>query len=260
MSARPLAGRKFLVTRSRAQAAALVALIEEQGGTAICVPTIAIAPPEDYAPLDREIRDLDHVDILILTSANGVEVFFERLFENEQYVGLLKQIQVVAVGPKTGKALAEHAVTADIVPANHCAEGIVEELRKQELAGKKVLYPRAELARSHLVDELRRAGAEVADPVAYRTLMPEENAGAIRRLLERGELDAICLTSSSTFANLAAMLGADLRELLGATRLFSIGPVTSKTIAEHGYHVDLEPASWTLEALVEAMVNYYRPS
>jgi len=258
MSKGPLSGRQFLVTRSRDQAAAFVSLIEERGGTAICVPTIEIVPPEDYAPLDREIRDLDDVDILILTSANGVSAFFERLFANEQYVGLLNQVQVVSVGPKTDQALAEYAITADLVPANHCAEGIVEELLRQNLAGKKILYPRAALARPYLAEELRRAGAEVADPVAYRTLAPLENAEEIRRLLKSCRLDAICFTSSSTFTNLTAMLGEDLRSLLGTTELFSIGPLTSETIRKRGYRVDLEPAAWTLESLVEAMVGHYR--
>ena len=255
-----LSGKRFLVTtRTREQAGTFAALLEEQGAQVVCVPTIEIAPPLDWGPLDYEVRELDAVDILILTSANGVSAFFERLFANEQYIGLLRDIDIVAVGPKTAKALKEHGITADIVPADHCAEGIVAELLKRDISAKKILYPRAELARSYLVTHLRNAGAEVVDPIAYRTLAPAENADEIRRLLSHGELDAICFSSSSTFDNLVAMLGNDLRKLLGKTRLFSIGPLTSKTIREHGYPVDLEPAAWTLEALVEAMTAYYCP-
>ena len=257
MTSLPLSGRRFLVTRTREQASAFAALLEAQGAEAVCVPTIKIVPPANWGPLDYEVRELEDVDILILTSANGVSAFFERLFANEQYVGLLRDIDVVAVGPKTAKALKEYAVTANIVPTDHCAEGIVAELLNRDMTGKKVLYPRAELARPYLVDSLREAGADVADPIAYRTLVPAENTDQIRKLLETAALDAICFSSSSTFDNLIAMLGEDLRELLGETRLFSIGPLTSKTIREHGYTVALEPAAWTLEALVEAMVQYY---
>ncbi len=257
MTSLPLSGRRFLVTRTREQAGAFVSLLEAQGAEAICVPTIEIVPPVNWGPLDYQVRELEDVDVLILTSANGVAAFFERLFENEQYIGLLRDITVVAVGPKTAKALKEFAITANIVPADHCAEGIVAELLKGDIAGKKVLYPRAELARPYLVDKLREAGADIADPIAYRTLVPAENSDQIRQLLKSSALDAICFSSSSTFDNLVAMLGEELRELLGETRLFSIGPLTSKTIREHGYSVELEPAAWTLEALVEAMVHYY---
>lgn len=257
MAQLPLHGKRFLVTRTREQARAFIALLEEEGGEAICVPTIEIAPPLNWGPLDYEVRELENVDILILTSTNGVASFFDRLFENEQYIGLLRDISVVAVGPKTAQALKDYAVTADIVPVNHSAEGIIEELLKRDISGKKILYPRAELARPYLADQLRQAGAEVADPVAYRTLSPDDNAAEVRRLLQGGEVDAICFSSSSTFDNLVAMLGDDLRQLLGETRLFSIGPLTSKTIREHGYTVDLEPTAWTLDALVEAMVAYY---
>ncbi len=257
MTSLPLSGRRFLVTRTREQASAFAALLEARGAEAVCVPTIEIVPPANWGPLDYEVRELEDVDILILTSANGVSAFFERLFANEQYIGLLRDIDVVAVGPKTAQALKEYAVTANIVPTDYCAEGIVAELLNRDIVGKKVLYPRAELARPYLVDSLREAGADVADPIAYRTLVPAENADQIRKLLENGVLDAICFSSSSTFDNLVAMLGEDLRELLGETKLFSIGPLTSKTIREHGYTVALEPAAWTLEALVEAMVQYY---
>ncbi len=260
MTSLPLSGKRFLVTRTREQAGAFATLLEAQGAQAVCVPTIDIVPPLDWGPLDYEVRELDSVDILILTSANGVAAFFERLFENEQYIGLLRNIDVVAVGPKTAQALKEFAVTASIVPEDHCAEGIVAELLKRGVAGKKILYPRAELARSYLVDHLREAGADVADPVAYRTVAPVESRAEICRLLSAGELDAMCFSSSSTFDNLVAMLGNELRELLGETRLFSIGPQTSKTIREHGYTVDLEPAAWTLDALVESMIAYYNPS
>ena len=254
----PLAGKKFLVTRSQHQAAALVALLAEQGGEAICVPTIDIVAPESWHPLDQEIRNLEDVDILILTSVNGVSAFFERFLENEQYFGLLKAITVVAVGPKTAQALAPYALSADIVPQDHSAEGIVAELLALGVAGKKILYPRAELARPYLVDHLRAGGADVSAPIAYRTVAPRENTEKIRRLLKNQELDAICFSSSSTFDNLLAMLGDELKLLLGKTELFSIGPQTSRTIREHGFEVDLEPSAWTLDALVAAMVEHYR--
>ncbi|RLB73921.1 MAG: HemD protein, partial [Deltaproteobacteria bacterium] len=64
----PLAGKRFLVTRPQTQTADFVSLLEQQGGEAICIPTIEIVPPESYAPLDFVLRDLDEFDILILTS------------------------------------------------------------------------------------------------------------------------------------------------------------------------------------------------
>jgi len=253
----PLAGKQFLVTRPADQAAEFVDLLEKQGGEAICIPTIEIVPPESYKPLDLVLRDLDEIDILILTSVNGVEVLFERMLETNQYIGTLTQIFIVAVGPKTAQALEKNCVRPNLIPADHRAEGIIAELLKYGVEGKKVLYPRAEIARPLIVDSLREAGAKIDAPVAYRTITPTGSKERICELLKQGTLDGICFSSSSTVDNLVAMVGNDLPHLLDTTKLFSIGPQTSATIREHGLKVTIEPDSWTLDALVMAMAEYY---
>ncbi len=257
MAVKPLAGKRFLVTRPAVQAETFVALLEEQGGEAVCVPTIEIVPPKTWAELDFAMQDLEDFDIVILTSVNGVEAFFDRLLETNQYYGTLTDILVVAVGPKTAQAIRDNHIRPDLIPADHRAEGIVAELLQLGVAGKQILYPRAELARPLIVESLQAAGAKVIAPVAYRTVLPEGSAAEIRRLFDEQAIDAVCFSSSSTFDNLYAMLGADLKQLQGATKFFSIGPLTSETIRKYGFTVDLEPQQWTLDALVAAMVDYY---
>lgn len=254
----PLAGKRFLVTRAQAQAQEFVTQLEGLGAEALCVPTIEIVPPSSWAPLDLALRDLDECDILIFTSVNGVAAFFERLLENNQYYGVLTTMTVVAVGPKTAAELKRNYISADLIATDHRAEGVLDLLLQQDVQGKKILYPRAEVVRPLLIDRLSAAGAEVIAPVAYRTVMPLGRSEEIRELLVNNKVDAICFSSSSTFKNLLTMLGADSRELLKKTRLFSIGPQTSETIRSSGFAVDLEPQQWTLDALLQAMINYYR--
>jgi uroporphyrinogen III methyltransferase/synthase len=257
LSTLPLSGKRFLITRPAHQASDFVCQLGEQGAEAVCIPTIEIAAPYSWTELDSGIAELASCDILILTSSNGVDAFFERVEDPERVLLEIRQMTLVAVGPKTAAALKRRGLEADLVPDDHRAEGIVELLLEHGVAGKRVLYPRAEIARPLLVGCLRQAGAAVVAPVAYRTLMPQQNAAQIRSCLERGAIDAICFTSSSTFVNLQAMLGDELHELTRDIRFFSIGPQTSATIRKHGYRVDLEPQAWTVAALVAAMVAYY---
>src|SRR5204863_5344144 len=77
--ARPLFGRRIVVTRSREQAGELVDLLEERGAEAIQAPTIRIAPPEDTEALDRACAGAGNYDWIIFTSANGVDAFMRRL-------------------------------------------------------------------------------------------------------------------------------------------------------------------------------------
>ncbi|MDA3904258.1 MAG: uroporphyrinogen-III synthase, partial [Desulfuromusa sp.] len=225
----PLAGRRFLITRPQAQAADFSSLLEQQGGEVICIPTIEIIPPVSWAPLDFAMRDLEDFDIVILTSVNGVAAFFERLLENNQYYGTLTDILMVAVGPKTAQAIEKNHIHPNIIPADHRAEGVVAELLKVGVKGKRILYPRAEIARPLIVESLQDAGAEIVAPVAYRTVMPAGNEDEIRNLFSAGDVDAVCFSSASTFNNLYTMLGDDLHKLQGQTEFFSIGPQTSES-------------------------------
>ena len=254
----PLFGKRFLITRPREQAAAFVTLLQQQGAETICIPTIEIAPPEDLQPLDAALSQLAGVDSLILTSANGVKACFERMAELQLDLRSLAGVQLVAVGPKTAQVLEARGLRPDLVPKNYRAEGVIAELLAQGVAGKRVLYPRAEISRSLIIDKLQEAGAEVLAPVAYRTLRPTGKEEMIRHLLAAGELDAVCFSSSSTFDNLLAMFGDELKTLQGRAEFFSIGPLTSETIRKHGFQVALEPEQSTLDHLVAAMVEYYR--
>lgn len=256
--ARPLTGRHILITRPVEQAAPFVARVRELGGEAICLPTITIVPPPSLQPLDQAVVDLDRYDIVILTSVNAVRVLIERMLENHQYFGVLRQLELVAVGPKTAAALEEYKLRATLVPADHRAEGVLAALLARGVTGKKILYPRAAAARPLLATELRAAGALVDDPVAYQAVIPAENTARIRALLAAGTLDAICFSSSSTFLHLQEMLGDELQRLQGRTAFFSIGPQTSATIRAQGFEVALEPSAWTMDALLAAMVAYYR--
>ncbi len=256
----PLFGKRYLITRPREQAASFVQLLQQQGAETICIPTIEIVPPEDTAELDTALQQLGCFDSLILTSANAVEMFFVRLSANQLDLRSLAGVQIVAVGPKTARAIEANGLRPDLVPEDYRAEGVVAELLAQGVTGKRILYPRAEIARTLICDELTRAGAEVVAPVAYRTIVPQGKEEMIRHLLKANELDAICFSSSSTFNNLLTMLGDDLRQLQGRTDFFSIGPLTSATIRKHGFEVALESEKSTLDDLVVAMVEYCKIS
>lgn len=254
----PLFGKRFLITRPRAQAAAFIQQLQQQGAETICIPTIEIAPPDDLQPLDQAVREVARFDSLIMTSVNGVEAFFERLAANQLDIRSLAGVQLIAVGPKTAEAIEKRGLRPDLIPARYQAEGLVDELLEQGVAGKRILYPRAKVVRPVLIEALRAAGAEVVAPVAYQNVRPSGKEDMIRHLLREGELDAICFSSSSTFSHLLEMFGAELKQLQGRAEFFSIGPITSETIRKHGFEVALEPEKSTLDDLVAAMVEYYQ--
>jgi uroporphyrinogen III methyltransferase/synthase len=255
---RPLFGRRILVTRTAEQAGSFAALLEAQGAEAVACPLIEIVPPPSWAELDAEIARLAGTDLLILTSANAVDAFFGRLLAAGRDLRALHGVTLVAVGPKTAAAIEAHGLRPDLVPTDYRAEGVVTLLQERGVAGRRVLYPRAELARDLIPRELAAAGASVAAPLAYRTVPPAGGGERLRELLAAGDIDAVTFTSSSTVENFLALAGPDAVELLRQVTVVSIGPLTTKTAERHGLNVAVEPAASTLEAMVEAMVEYFR--
>lgn len=244
----------MLVTRSPEQAPAFAEALSKLGLDPVCVPTIEIVPPDSYDQLDLAIADLDRIDYLLLTSTNAVDAFFNRLSE-KGITTLPEQLTTVAVGPKSAAAMKARGVAADLVPEDYRAEGVVA-LLKEKVSGKKLLYPKAGLARDLIPTELGKAGAEIIDPVAYTSATPSDAARKLKAALEAG-LDLLTFTASSTVKNFAALLdGADLTEAKQVP-IASIGPLTTATAEKLGFSVIIEPEESTLEKLVDAIVKHY---
>jgi uroporphyrinogen III methyltransferase/synthase len=250
----PLSGRRILITRAADQAPAMVEKLVALGAEPVLCPTITIVPPASYADLDAEIALLSKTDYLVLTSVNAVEAFFARLSATGEDARALAGVTLVTVGPRTAEMLAAYGVHADLVPTDYQAEGVVELLRG-EVAGKRVLYPRAALARDLIVRELAAAGASVAAPVAYASAVPAGAAATAHAALA-GRLDLLSFTAASTVHNFVALLGADDLALARAIPVAVIGQQTATAAREQGFTVAVEPTEATLEAMVAAITDY----
>ncbi len=249
------AGQKVLVTRAGDQAAALTAALSEIGFDPVVVSTIGIVPPASFVELDQAIADLDQFDYLILTSVNAVNAFFDRLISLGRNPQALPAMQTVAVGPKSAEALAERGITADLIPQDYRAEGVVT-LLKDRVSGKRLLYPKAALARELIPTELTAAGAKVFAPVAYASAPPVDAAEKLQQAIAEG-LDLLTFTASSTVQNFVDLL--DDQDLVLAKRVpvASIGPLTTATARKQGFTVAIEPDNSTIEALVEAIKTHF---
>ena len=128
---------------------------------------------------------LGEYDWIIFTSANGVRFFLGRLMEIGRDVRDLKGPRIAAIGPKTAEELEALKIKVDFVPKEYRAEAIYEGLAERRSAGKRILIPRAKMARDVLPAELRKAGAQVEVVEVYRTVRPDSGVERVRELLEK---------------------------------------------------------------------------
>jgi uroporphyrinogen III methyltransferase / synthase len=243
-----LRGKRILVTRPRAQADSLCERLAARGAQPILFPTIAIAAPEDYGPLDEALAALGEYDWAILTSVNGVAALWSRL--EEIGASVPPGVRFAAIGPATARALEERGVRAEFVPEEYVAESLAAGLG--EVRGQRMLLPRADIARRALADDLRAQGAAVTEVAAYRTVPAEPDPTGLREL--RRGVDAIIFTSSSTVRNFVAMVG-DLHLVDAA--IACIGPITAASAREAGLHVDVMAQEYTTEGVVAALAEYF---
>jgi uroporphyrinogen III methyltransferase/synthase len=238
--ARPLHGRRIAVTRARAQASGLAARLRELGAEVVEAPAIRVRSLEGPAP------DLTRYDLVCLTSPNGVAALFARLSAAGRDARTLAGATVAAIGPGTARALAEHGIIADVVPEKFVAEGLVEALAERPVS--RALIARAAEARDVLPDALRGRGAEV-DVLALYETVAEPFSDAERRALAAA--DYVTFTSSSTVRFFFDQADGALP---AATRLASIGPVTSDTLRDYGHPPDVEAERFDIDGLIAALV------
>ena len=233
-------------------------MLSRRGATVLECPTIQLVDPASWYELDAAAAKLADFDWLILTSVNAVRYFFQRLGHLGYDARALGRCKVCAVGPKTAEAIADHGVRPDLIPKDYKAEGVVSELSKLDIKGRKILFPRADRAREIIPRDLEQIGAYVTSPVIYRNVLPERLCPETLLALEKRSIDCITFTSSSTVLNMAELLGADLLvDMLKGVTVASIGPVTSKTCRELGLKVDIEPQEFTLSALSTAIQEHF---
>ncbi len=194
---------------------------------------------------------------------NAVEAFLDRLLSGPRDLRALRDARLCGVGPATAERLARYGIKVDLVPAEHRAEGVVRALLEfEDVRGRKVLLPRAEMGRELIADELRRHGAEVTEVVAYRTVVVEperEGEPDIYRMLLERRIDVVTFTSGSAVRNFVRVLGDEpAADLLRSTIVASIGPTTAEAAAAANIETTIMPTEHTVPALVDAIVKYFK--
>ena len=252
---RPLFGKRVLITRTRTQSSALSALLTQRGAIPVELPTIEIQPMENYAELDDALANAQRYDWAVFSSANAVDIVFDRLPALGIDARALHGVQIAAIGPATRRRLRERGIVADFMPSSFVADAAVNELGALGVEGKRVLLPQAQIARDTLRVGLARHGADVQSIAVYRTVTPQNTAERLQDILADG-IDIATFTSSSTATNLVELMGGNTDALKNAT-IACIGPITAERAAELGFAIDIVSEKHTIPGLVSAVESHF---
>jgi len=228
------------------------------GAIPVEVPTIAVEPPRTPQAMDRAIRGLvsGRYAWLAFTSVNAVRAVREKFEEYGLDARAFSGLKVAAVGEVTAHSLQAWGIEPDLVPeGEQSAAGLAAEFPPyDELLDpiNRVFLPRADIATETLAEGLRRAGWEVEDVTAYRTVRATPPPAPVREAIKTGKFDAVVFTSSSTVRNLVGIAGKPH----ASTIIAAIGPATARTCEEHGLRVDVIAAKPSVVDLADALASF----
>ena len=257
-SHKSLEGKRIVVTRAVEQSEALVAELRTSGATAVLLPMVRFAPPEDLRALDGVLRTLRSFDWIFLTSQNALRALEDRC----RLLGLsLREltagVPIAAVGPATADAAQEVGLEITYIAVKHQGVALARELADR-VRGQRVLLPRSDRASQDLIDVLKQLGAEVTEVVAYRTLSPNEaEMRAFEAEVDRGA-DAILFFSPSAVHHLRDILGAARFVILSRHAAFTaIGPVTEKAVRATGVERVISAKETHVTAVIDALIEFF---
>ncbi len=251
-----LSGKTILLTRSKNANLEIRNMFESRGASVVCLPVIDILGPDSWDDCDAAIWKLAEYDCVCFTSRNAVEKFLQRIrIIRPQALNTLATRNLYAVGEKTKSILETNGLFVQPIPQKHSAEGLLHLFYGQNILGKRFLFPKSNIAREVLPQELRMLGATVDEIVTYKTVISEaENLKHIRTLLIDGKIDVITFFSPSSVRNFTEMAGVDvLQHVLMAV----IGPTTAEAVKETGLEANIVAKQHTAESLVQGIEDYF---
>ena len=231
---RCMSAPRVVVTGTSAHVQKVCAALDARGFTAIPCAVLRIEP----LAFDFFFEQIGSFDLLAFTSPNGVEIFFSRARALGTDWRVFGGKTFAALGTETAASLREYGFRADILPADHTAEGLAAALAGRDAARTALL--RAQNGNPILCS----AGVQIS---LYRT---EADAEAVRRAAEA--------LGAARFVTFGSAKGA--RALLDACSLpetvtpVCIGAETAKVLKERGYRPAVAQAH-AAEALAEAVVR-----
>ncbi len=274
---RPLLGKRVLVTRPRHQTFDFMAALRRLGATPVPFPTIEIQPIADTTLLDAAIHQLSRqtgqrlefglpqngnseaqapYNWLVLTSANGVSAFWQRLIALGHDNRSLASVKIAAIGPATAAALKQRLIVPDLLPDVYTAEGLLTAFDQiPSITGQRFLLPRADIARKTLPRGLQERGVMVDDLSVYRTV-PLEKTAPQEKVPFPPAVDMITFTSASTVQGYVNCLaGRNPIDVLGTntTQVVCIGPITAAKAKQLGVPVHITAKKFTIDGLLDSL-------
>jgi uroporphyrinogen III methyltransferase/synthase len=250
---KPLFGRTVVVTRDAAGNAEMGQKILLRGGSPVEFTTMTLQPLTNRNEFLQVLTELADYDWVIFTSPNGVDIFFDAIGGLGKDARVFASVRLATLGVKTAERLAGYGIKADFVPTVFTGRDLGLQLMSYaNLHDKKVLLLRSELASDELVDVLTQGGAQVRDVSIYTAVPQQGDAAGLEEQIRQGRIHWLTFASPSAVRGFFEQVGPETVNA-GPAKVASIGPVTSRELAQFQVRIDLEATEHTVDGMLDAI-------
>ncbi len=164
------------------------------------------------------------------------------------------------MGSKTAGMCERSNIPVHIVPSEFSGEGVIDELEEYDLKGKLIFIPRSAIGREELPEGLKKRGAKIKTASVYNIGLPSDDTiFECRKKLRNSKPDLFVFTSPSTFQNFLEIQSIfDPLDYFRNLTVAVIGPTTKAAVEKKKVKVDIIPSEYTIDGLVNSIVEYYQ--
>ncbi len=196
----------------------------------------------------KEIDQLDHYNWLILTSSNGVEIFFEGIKKMGVDFRRLSHLKFAVIGEGTRETLLFYGFIPDYMPKVFTAGALGEGLKELLNCNDRVLIARAFNGSKLLTEILEQAHIEYTDLKLY-----DLREGTVTGKEQLKNMNYITFGSSSGVETFFKHWTRNDLINYPNLKLVSIGEVTSETLQRYGVEAFLTAEEASIKSMVSCI-------
>jgi uroporphyrinogen III methyltransferase/synthase len=222
--------------------------LEEMGMHPVPLCNMKVVPTEQMEELGEELRHLEAYRWVLFTSQNAVQLFWEKLRQEEVDIRRLRNLRFGALGSGTAARLKDYGIQADFVPSHYTISVMAQEFVRLVQPGERVLIPRAVQGSPELAEILDRHNISYKEiPIYDVTGRMTENI----RYLEK--LDYLVFVSASGVSAFFEELQRSGLEMPRGIKIACIGDATEKRLRREYMAADVVAAVNNVSGLLDAV-------
>lgn len=243
---RTLGGVTVTVTGTRKFTDKLSRQLSNLGADVRVLNSLRVKAYEHNPRLDSALADISAYSWLVLTSANGAEIFISRLRKLKIDIRRLSSLRIAVIGSGTADFLEQYGIFPELIPEKYTSAALAEALTQSVSAGENVLILRAERGSPELTEILGGNGIQYNDIKTYD----------VENIIEKRD-DSVIETDFLTFASpsgVDAFFDSGFT-VSAKTKILCIGEITLESLKKRGIKGITASETQTAAGIAETIIQ-----